>query len=304
MLIVSLLLLLVLFALGIDSTDKKEGKIQVRAIRNNRLASLNLPTDAPMHILISGTGKQANTELFRVKFDKSPSGAEFDVCMPVPRAANQPTGQTDPSKTVYVDAEVKKKIFFYYADITDSTTSVYTFDLLEISEDTFQIQRQPGFLYYFIYFQNDPPTNLSLTKSVTINLDEKASKKQHKPSSLSQTSEEQDINLDRVEAISNAFFNAYLKDLPESSIISFLVIREGYVFQNNVFSYVIIVVLVGSDIVFITIYLIVIQRKKRMNDLVTQEKEPLGATKVPVEGAATPAGVEGEVNESVTNLAQ
>ncbi len=41
--------------------------------------------------------------------------------------------------------------------------------------------------------------------------------------------------------------------------------------------------IVGADIVFITIYLIVIRRKKRMNDLVTQEKEPLGATKVPVE---------------------
>ena len=59
--------------------------------------------------------------------------------------------------------------------------------------------------------------------------------------------------------------------------------------------------MVGADIVFIVIYLIVIRNKKRMNDLVTQEKEPLGATKVPVEGAATP-GAEGEVNESVTNL--
>ena len=186
----------------------------------------------------------------------------------------------DKSTGAPVSDSVRNHIFLYSADVSQTKTTEFSFKpITGITNVNLPIKH--GMLYVLVNFSETIPTEAKVDP-VVVTLDKKYKDKcDHKAVSKNGTINDVKLNLDRVDLILDAFNLAIKMNTAGVVNVAFLSFKQEMIFRDNTYSYIIIGILGGLDLLFIAFYIVVMRQKKNLNDIL--EKDEAAESRLDVE---------------------
>ena len=259
-------------------TPKKPASPSVRIIKEHRSVLVDNRTPKLLVFKFVVSNKGDNSIVFNAELKLDPSNLKYNGKL-LPEQPEQPKTAKSPAAppgTPQVPLEladtISEKIRIYKCNsLTPTDSTKYTFERIKPTSNMFTIDNIHGMIYVIFYCQSKEPSFYASVNPILVDLDAKyKSKDLNKDDSSAGKIK---INLDRVDSIVDKLLSKQSTDIPSDCMsVGFLVYDEGHIFQDNTYSYIIIVVLLGLDGVFVIYYFVMLKKKRKLNDLIAKNE--------------------------------